>query len=435
VPQNSKRTGPETPGPSAPLGQWLAYLEALHTSEIDLGLDRVLIVLRRLLPEPTGARIVTVAGTNGKGTTVACLESLLLAAGRSVGAYTSPHLNHYNERIRVNGRDVSDAVIVDAFERIEAARRDVSLTYFEFGTLAAFLVLDGAGVEDWVLEVGLGGRLDAVNVLDPDLAIITSVDLDHVAWLGNDRDSIGYEKAGILRARRPAIYADSDPPRSVIQQAQAQQVPLWRYGEHYTLSHDGLQVHIAELGRSVPLPEVPLPGTSLAAAVRAGLWLEPALSDQTILSALTGVKVPGRFERVLQEPDVLLDVGHNPHAARWLALRLSERAGPGARVYAVYGCLGDKDANGVVTAMSPVVDYWILAGLDAVSAPRGLDSGELARRLGGVLAAEDYECCGSVIAALDRALELAEPQDLIIVFGLFFTVAEARDYIRDSKTV
>ncbi|MBS3803356.1 MAG: bifunctional tetrahydrofolate synthase/dihydrofolate synthase [Oleiphilaceae bacterium] len=429
MPQDAKRTGSGSPGPGASLDQWLNYLEALHPSEIDLGLDRVLLVLRRLLPKPPRARIITVAGTNGKGTTVACIEALLLAAGRRVGAYTSPHLNHYNERIRIQGQDVEDAALIAAFQRIDTARAGISLTYFEFGTLAAFLVMDAAGVEDWVLEVGLGGRLDAVNVLDPDLAIVTSVDIDHVSWLGADRDSIGFEKAGIFRTQRPAIYADNDPPQSVLQQAQAQQVRLWRFGEHYSLSRNGRQVDIPELGRSVPLPLVPLPGTSIAAAVRAGLWLEPALSDRAIQDALARVRVPGRFECVHSRPDVILDVGHNPHAARWLAGRLVERAGPGAEIHAVYACLSDKDAAGVVKAMSSVVTHWFLAGLDPVRAPRGLGVDALEEKIKGVLPEVGHQCFHSLATAIDRALDQARPEDVIIIFGSFFTVTEARSHL------
>lgn len=430
VPADSDPRGLGSPGPDASLEQWLTYLEALHPSEIDLGLDRVLLVLRRLMPTKPSARIITVAGTNGKGTTVACVEALLLGAGRRVGAYTSPHLNRYNERIRIDGNNVADALIVAAFARIEAARKEISLTYFEFGTLAAFLVMESAGVEDWVLEVGLGGRLDAVNTLDPDLAIITSVDIDHVSWLGADRDSIGYEKAGILRPKLPAIYADENPPASVLQQARAQQVTLWRYGEHYTLSGNGQRVDIPELERSVRLPDAALPATSLAAAVRAGLWLEPTLSDEAIYQALAAVHVPGRFESVGAGPMIFLDVGHNPHAARWLASRVIARAGAGTEIHGVYACLTDKDAAGVVTAMSPAVNHWILAGLNPVEAPRGLSASDLETRLKAVLPAGGYQVRDTVAAAVGLALEQAGTDDLVIVFGSFFTVAAARAYLQ-----
>ncbi|WP_166259852.1 bifunctional tetrahydrofolate synthase/dihydrofolate synthase [Marinobacter salicampi] len=433
-PLNNNTVGPVTPGPDSSLDDWLSYLEAVHPSEIDLGLDRVLTVLRRLMPGRPGARIITVGGTNGKGSTVACLEALLLRADRKVGAYTSPHLLRYNERIRINGRDVPDSAIIDAFVRIQAARGSVSLTYFEFGTLAAFLVMEAAGVEDWLLEVGLGGRLDAVNVLDADLAIITSVDIDHAAWLGNDRESIGFEKAGILRVNRPAIFGDLDPPRSVVQQARAQRVSLWRLGEEYWISHDGCQVEVPAANRRIPLPLMPLPVTSVAAAVRAALWLAPELSDKIIFDALARVRVPGRFERLRAEPAIFVDVGHNPHAATWLADRVEAaraEAGGGAtgRVFGIYACLTDKDARGVVSALANTVNHWLLTGLDV---PRGLDTDVLVQRLEGLLPENGYEICQSVTEAIDRALVQARPEDVLIIFGSFYTVASARSYLLGS---
>lgn len=416
---------PVAPGVGASLADWLAYLESIHPVEIDLGLDRVLMVLRRLFPKRPRARVITVAGTNGKGSAVACLSQLLLQAGRTVGTYTSPHLHVYNERVTVNGLAASDASLVAAFERIEAARAGVSLTYFEFGTLAAFLVMAEAGVQDWVLEVGLGGRLDAVNVLDADLAIITSVDIDHVAFLGDDREVIGFEKAGIFRPGVPAIYADEDPPSSVLQQVAAQRIPLSRLGLDYAWS-DGsgetrLTVH--SLGRTLRLPLVPLPGNSVAAATVAALMLEPALDDQAVWQALGQVSLPGRFEKLASFPAVYADVGHNPHAARWLARQVANRRSAGGRVHAVYACLGDKDAEGVARAMAEVVDRWVLAGLNV---PRGLSADELSQRTGEVLHGRSLEVAETVVGALSLALEGADTNDLVVVFGSFFTVAEAR---------
>ena len=340
-PQNSPvARGNAVPGDKATLDQWLGYLESIHPSEIDLGLDRVLLVLRRLFRRNPAGRIITIAGTNGKGSAVAALEKLLMASGRSTGAYTSPHLQNYNERVRINGADVSDDQLVRAFSRVEEARRDTTLTYFEFGTLAAFVLFLEAGVEDWVLEVGLGGRLDAVNVLDPDLAIITSVDIDHVAFLGDNREVIGFEKAGILRPGIPAVYADIDPPESVLQQAAAQKVQLERPGETYQL---------------VP-------------------WI-------------------GRRE-------------------------------PGAgRVIAVYAALEDKDVEGVAGAMAPVVDEWHLAGLDV---HRGLSGPELVDRIGGLLRLPAATVSVSVSAAVEEALGGAGPEDMVVIFGSFYTVAQAR---------
>lgn len=420
------RRHPRSPGAGASLDAWLAYLESIHPTEIDLGLDRVLTVLRRLFRQRPKARIVTIGGTNGKGSTLACLEALLLASGRSVGAYTSPHLHRYNERVRVNRQDVSDEDMVAAFERVEQARGQVSLTYFEFGTLAAFLVFADKGVEDWLLEVGLGGRLDAVNVMDADLAIVTSVDIDHTSYLGNDRETIGFEKAGILRHGKPAIYGDMDPPRSVLQQVAAQRIELKRLGEQYRLNErdDRVILEIPELRRSLTLPRTTLPATSMAAAVMAGLMLEPGMNDATLTQALGQVRIPGRMEKLGTNPDIYLDVAHNPHAARWLASRLEKLRKPGSRILAVYGCLEDKDTHGVLGALADTVDVWFLGGL---SCPRGLAKDALQARFRAARPDTDYQAAATVAEALENARVAAAADDTIIVFGSFFTVADARD--------
>lgn len=417
---------PTAPATGASLDQWLGYLETVHPSEIDLGLDRVLVVLRRLFPGPIKARVITVAGTNGKGSTVTCLEAILRGAGRATGAYTSPHLSRYNERIRINGSDVQDGEIISAFETIDAARRNVSLTYFEFSTLAAFLIMQARGVEDWILEVGLGGRLDAVNVLDAEFAIITSIDIDHTALLGTDRESIGFEKAGILRFGKPAIYADAEPPSSVVQQAIAQKVPLLQYGTDYsvTVERTGLSINMVASGRCIRVPASPLPETSVAAAVQACCLLQPEITDQIISDSLQAVRMPGRFELIGTAPAVYADVGHNPHAARWLARRLESLKREGVEIFAVYGCLTDKDTQGVVAAMAGVVDHWLPAGL---SVPRGVEGAELAERLGRVLPDHQvFTVSNTVSEALDLALSQAEAKDIVIVFGSFFVVAQAR---------
>ncbi|WP_421842719.1 bifunctional tetrahydrofolate synthase/dihydrofolate synthase [Marinobacter algicola] len=429
-PQNNPvARGSAVPGDKATLDQWLGYLESIHPSEIDLGLDRVLLVLRRLFRRNPAGRIITIAGTNGKGSAVAALEKLLMASGRSTGAYTSPHLQNYNERVRINGADVSDDQLVRAFSRVEIARRDTTLTYFEFGTLAAFVLFEEAGVEDWVLEVGLGGRLDAVNVLDPDLAIITSVDIDHVAFLGDNREVIGFEKAGILRPGIPAVYADIDPPESVLQQAAAQKVQLERPGETYQLvpCDPGmapvgcLWLEQARYGDRVVLPDNGLPVHSLAAAVVAIRQLAPELAPSAIEQVIARLTLPGRYEVLQQQPRVVVDVGHNPHAANWLAARIGRREA--GRVIAVYAALEDKDVEGVAGAMAPVVDEWYLAGLDV---PRGLSGVELVNRIGGLLRKPVATVSGSVKVALENALGGAGPEDVVVVFGSFYTVAQAR---------
>ncbi len=422
----------KAPGTGATLEQWLGYLESIHPSEIDLGLDRVLLVLRRLFRRNPQARIITVGGTNGKGSAVVALEHLLIRSGRSTGAYTSPHLHHYNERVRINGSNVTDSDMVRAFERVEDARGSTTLTYFEFGTLAAFVLFDEAGVDDWVLEVGLGGRLDAVNILDPDLAIITSVDIDHAAFLGDNREAIGFEKAGILRPGIDAIYADIDPPSSVLQQVSAQKVRLERPGETYQLvaSEDDVNaageftLRQARYGDQVRIPDTGLPVHSLAAAVVAIRQLEPDLPVAAIESLLAELTLPGRYELLKSMPHVIADVGHNPHAAAWLAARISRQRKPAGRVIAVYAALADKDVEGVARAMEPVVDQWHLAGLDI---SRGLSCRELGERLADIAREPPPELSVSVNEALKLALAEATKEDLIVIFGSFYTVAAARE--------
>jgi dihydrofolate synthase/folylpolyglutamate synthase len=424
------------PGAGATVSQWLTYLEAIHPTEIDLGLDRVLVVLRRLFPRKPEVRVITVAGTNGKGSAAATLECLLRSAGRRTGTYTSPHLQRYNERIRVDGADISDTALVSAFEKVQAARGDVSLTYFEFGTLAAFVAFDNEGVDDWVLEVGLGGRLDAVNVMDADLVILTSVDIDHVAFLGDNREVIGFEKAGVLRPGIPAVCADTNPPDSVLQQVAAQKVSLALVNRDYQLcasrnepqgesGNVAIPVILEYQGRQIKLPSGPLPVPSVAAAVVAMQKLQPDLDVQVIERALSALRVPGRFEVLGSAPLIVADVGHNPHAARWLAGRLSITKHSGQQVHAVYAALGDKDVEGVLQAMCPVVDHWWLAGLNA---HRGLPADQLAGRAqaAGVVARARHE---TVAGAVESARNAARPSDIIIIFGSFYTVAEARDLL------
>lgn len=421
------------PGPGASLDQWLAYLESIHPVEIDMGLDRVLLVLRRLLPGRPPARVITVAGTNGKGSTVAALEALILGAGDTVGCYSSPHLLVYNERVRLNGQNASDEALIRAFEKIEAARQGVTLTYFEFGTLAAFLVMIEAGVGTMVLEVGLGGRLDAVNTLDADLAIITSVDLDHTAWLGDDRDTIGFEKAGILRHGQTAVYADLDPPPSVLQQAQAQRVRLLRPGDGYQLGRAGEGLMLGtDSGHQIPLPANGLPVNSLAAAAVAAVELGLELADAEIGRILAEVSLPGRFQMVSQSPAVFLDVGHNPHAASWLSRRLGflRRTGDYNRVLAVYGGLSDKDSTGVARALAATVDHWFLGGLDV---PRGLSADALEERVRTAVPAERLSRHSTISEALDVALATAGTDGLVLVFGSFFTVAEGQRYFSAGR--
>ncbi|MCH8499038.1 MAG: bifunctional tetrahydrofolate synthase/dihydrofolate synthase [Marinobacter sp.] len=425
-----RSSAPQRPQSGAGLAVWLDYLEALHPVEIDMGLDRVLLVLQKLFPRRPRPRVITVAGTNGKGSTAACIEALLLDAGRKVGVYSSPHLLKYNERVRLNGRDACDADLVAAFERVEAARGSVSLTYFEFGTLAAFAAMAAAGMEDWVLEVGLGGRLDAVNVWDADLAIITSIDLDHTAWLGDNREDIGFEKAGILRVGKPAIYGELNPPKSVMQQVAAQRIPLRRLGEHYRLEQSGDRVIYLsdEPVAAVSVEGSPLPAASLGMAVEAARLLLPGMSEERIAQVLAAVSLPGRFQTLSQQPLVIADVGHNPHAAHWLAGRLQGAAVKGA-TRVVYAALEDKDVTGVVAAMAPATNHWYLAGLDV---PRGL-AVEVLKTRAGLEPDALTGCYASVSQAIEAALADMAPDDRLLIFGSFFTVAAAQTYFLKTR--
>ncbi|MDX1589550.1 MAG: bifunctional tetrahydrofolate synthase/dihydrofolate synthase [Oleiphilaceae bacterium] len=409
------------------LEEWLSYLEKQHPSAMELGLDRVLVVFRRLLPMHWRPRVITVAGTNGKGSTVRWLERMLSFHGCSTGAYLSPHIERFNERILIGGHEVSDASLVEAFAAVDQARGLTSLTYFEFATLAALWLFHRESVQDLVLEVGLGGRLDAVNIMDPSLAVITSIGLDHTEWLGNDRNSIGFEKAGILRPGIEAIYGEPDPPQSVLQQAAAQDVRLWRWGEDFAREEGGPLALQDRDGRffSLPWPQADAPSSSLVVALQA-LCLLGLRPDEALLAHLGQCPaLPGRFETLLDDPTLIADVGHNPHAAAWLAKELSRRF-PGRPVRAVYAALMDKDAPGVVEALNESVSHWYLAGLQG---PRGRSGEQLAEALSVPLEAHRFQVAETVPQALDEAMGDAAPDDLLLVFGSFLTVAAARDWL------
>ncbi len=409
------------------LDQWLAWQETLHPSAIDLGLERPGRVLQALGLATPSHRVITVAGTNGKGSSVAMLESILLAAGYRVGSYTSPHLLRYNERIRLNGAAVEDARICAAFARIDAARGDTSLTYFEFGTLAALQIFAEADLDVAVLEVGLGGRLDAVNLLDADVALITAIDVDHAAWLGDSREVIAVEKAGIMRPQRPAVCSDPLPPQSLIEHAHTRQAVLYCLGNNfdYRSQQDGW-AYEDEQG---PLPGLPRPALvgqmqlqNAAGVIRALRCLGDTLpvNTQAIRQGLLSVSLPGRLQRLPGIPEVILDVAHNPQSAQALADNLAAMPCAG-RSLAVVGMLADKDIASVLRIMAPAIDDWFLAGLDVW---RGADCDTLVAALEGE-GIGPYRCHLSVTEALATAREQAGEQDRIIVFGSFHTVAEA----------
>lgn len=409
------------------LDDWLHWQESLHPSEVELGLERVRAVLGCLGLGKPGFIVVTVAGTNGKGSSVAILESILQAAGYHVGTFTSPHLLRYNERIRIAGELVADAELCTAFERIDSARGDISLTYFEFATLAAIDCLYRHGVEIAVLEVGLGGRLDAVNVLDADVALITPVDVDHVAWLGNDRETIGIEKAGIMRAGRPVVVSDPQPPQSMLQYADKLGAPLALAGrDYYYELQQGVpsdQWRWATGGQSrsaLPLPalrgDFQLANAAGVLMVLARLGERFPVSQQAVRSGLLAVQLPGRFQVLPGRPMQILDVAHNPHSARALAQALTRQPCPG-RTLAVLGMLDDKDIVATIAGLRTLVDDWYLVSLDA---PRGATAAGLQEALGG-----DGQCFDSVNAARAAALSVMGDDDRLVIFGSFYTVAAA----------
>ena len=410
------------------LDDWLAYISAQHPATIALGLERVREVWKRMAvtPAQAGAQFITVGGTNGKGSTCAFLERILLESGYTVGLYTSPHLLEYNERVRINGDDASDDVLVEGFEAVEAARGSTALTYFEFGTLAALKVFADSRLDAVILEVGLGGRLDAVNIIDADAMIVASVDLDHQAYLGNDRESIGYEKAGIFRAGRPAIFGDTDPPQRLVDHAKTIGADLQVLGREFRYEAqerqwDFIGRHGAK--RALPMPalrgkwQLKNASSSLAALDELAAKLPVSLGE--IKRALATVRLPGRLQSLPGRPAILLDVAHNPHAARALADALGDM-GFYENTYAVFGMLADKDIAAVIDAVAHRIDRWFVA---APPSERAASAADVARLLEARKA--PVRTFATIDAALDAARREAGPNDRITVFGSFYTVAEA----------
>jgi dihydrofolate synthase/folylpolyglutamate synthase len=430
---------------SKTLLEWLALQEAAHPKSIDLGLARVAAVARRLGIDRPRSAVITVGGTNGKGSTVAHLEALWLAAGRSVGLFTSPHFLRYNERIRIDGVEADDAAIVAAFERIEAARGATTLTFFEYNTLAALLLFAQRDVELALLEVGLGGRLDATNLVDADVAVVCSVGFDHRDWLGDTLEEIGAEKAGIFRAGRPAVLGTPRMPDSVyaaIARLGAQPVIAerdfsWRVessaGEPPRWSYRGARLGLADLPPSVLAGSIQYRNAatalaaleSLAAGERcaAARQVVAALDARTVGAALRRVRLAGRFQIVPGPVEWILDIAHNPPAAEVLAAQLGERPCQG-RTLAVVGILGDKDAPAIASALAPQLDHWFLCGLEG---PRGIGAAELARRLEPIV--REPTLADSVAAGCEAARAAARPGDRVVVCGSVLTVGPALEWL------
>lgn len=419
------------------LSQWLDYLEQQHHKEIDLGLERISLVANALCAARPGKTIITVAGTNGKGSTVRFLEEILRAEGHSVGTYTSPHFLHYTERVRLNGDVLSDEAHCQAFAAVQAARGDTSLTYFEFGTLAAFWLLAQHELDFAILEIGLGGRLDAVNVIEPDISIVTSVAIDHVDFLGNDREQIGFEKAGIYRPAKPAICGEPNPPLQLLAHAETLGAQLRRVNIDYTYQanfddHPSWDFQAGEWQlKGLPLPNLPLANAATALAALAELPQRP--SEDRVQTGLMDARLPGRLEVVSDEPLVILDVAHNPHAADYLAKQLQQRW-PGRSIKAVCGMLKDKDVVGTISSLLPVVDAWYCASIPGA---RGLDADRLKASIEGAYA-EHYQntptgqevvdkapmvaTFASVKMAYESACTDAKPDEIVLCFGSFLTI-------------
>ena len=408
------------------LSDWLAHCERLHPKTIDLGLERVQAVAQRLGLQ-FDCPVVTVAGTNGKGSTCAMLEAIALQAGYRPGVYTSPHLVHFEERCRIGGEIVQADALVPHFERVEAAREGATLTYFEFTTLAILSLMAASGLELAILEVGLGGRLDAVNAIDTDCAIVTSIDLDHTDYLGPDRESIGREKAGILREGKPAIVSDPIPPHSLIQYATAIGADLWLLGRDFNFSGDKQQWAWAGRGRRYPGLAYPalrganqlLNASGVLAAFEA-LRQRVPVTAQAIRNGLAMVELPGRFQIVPGEPTLVLDVAHNPHSVAALAANL-DAMGFFPTTHAVFGAMGDKDLAPMLAKMGPLVDRWYFTDLPT---PRAATAAALLARWQAQPGRRDVPASthANPADALRAAAATAEPTDRILVFGSFYTV-------------
>jgi dihydrofolate synthase/folylpolyglutamate synthase len=408
------------------LQEWLDWCEQLHPVAIDMGLDRVKTVADRMALR-FHCPVITVAGTNGKGSTCAMLEAVLLQAGYRTGVYTSPHLVHFEERCRLHGESASAEVFAQAFAAVEAVRGDVSLTYFEFSTLAILHLMAQANLDVAILEVGLGGRLDAVNIIDADCAVITSIDIDHTAILGKDRESIGFEKAGIMRAGRPVIVSDPVPPQSVIDQAATVGADLWRLGTDFNFSGDQQQWAWAGRGRRYSGMAYPalrganqLINASGVLAALDALRQRIPVTAQAVRNGLAMVALPGRFQIVPGEPVLVLDVAHNPHSVAALAVNL-DAMGFYPTTHAVLGAMADKDLLTMLQHVNPMVDTWYFTDLPL---PRAAKASDLQQAWQAQNTRSDT--ASSVHAnpqlALQAAIGAADPADRIVVFGSFYTV-------------
>lgn len=409
------------------LNEWLSYLENLHPKNIDMGLERVRAVAQKmdlLVPAPL---VITVGGTNGKGSTVTFCTEILKADGKTVGTYISPHLHVYNERVSINGMPVSDHLLMQSFAAVDAARGETSLTYFEFGTLSALWIFKQRKVDAVVLEVGLGGRLDAVNIVEPDVAVVTSIGLDHIDWLGSDINGIAREKAGIFRVGKPAVCGQINPPPAIAETAKNLGAMLAVKNQDFTFSRSaddwGFTSGISQQALAhLPLSNLPI--ENAATAIQAVLMLPQPPSEAAIRAGIKQARLAGRLELYTDPMPMMLDVGHNPQAAEYLREYLLRNPVRGKN-YALLAMLADKDAAEVTRVMHDCIAEWHLAGLDV---PRGRTARQLQMDTG-----VEAICYNQVGHALDALLEVIGANDRVIVFGSFYTVSAAQQWIKEHK--
>jgi len=402
------------------LNEWLSYIESIHFTEIDMGLTRVKRVADALSINLNEIKVITVAGTNGKGTTCAFLENSLLSEDKTVAVYSSPHIEHFNERLRINKFDVSDNALIEAFELIEDGRGDTSLSYYEYTTLAALLIVQKQQPDFLILEVGLGGRLDATNIIDADIAVLTTVDLDHQVFLGDTREKIGFEKAGIMRANALAVVGDLNAPNSVVEFAEKINVNAYYRNKQFSIKqHKNLWSYTFRdiTYNDLFLPHIPIDNVATALTVLSLLNIN--FNSSQINQIIEKTKVAGRTELFTQHCDILLDVGHNPQAARYLASKLDNTKYE--RIFAVVGMLIDKDITNALHPLINKVDQWFLGDL---LVNRGATAAELAEKTN--LSSEYVNCFDNVTEAFKMASSIAGSNDLILVYGSFYTVAEIR---------
>ena len=402
------------------LNEWLSYIESIHFTEIDMGLTRIKRVAESLAINLGKIKVITVAGTNGKGTTCAFLENALQAENKTVAVYSSPHIERFNERLRINKADIDDNALINAFEHIEVARGSTSLSYYEYTTLAALLIVQKLQPDFLILEVGLGGRLDATNIIDADIAVITTIDLDHEALLGNTRNKIGFEKAGILRSNSLAVIGDLDVPSSIVEHVKQLNADVYYRNQHFTLEQadDSWCYSFNDKKyNNLHFPHIPIDNVATALAVLHCLSIH--LDSSKINTLIEKTKVAGRTELFRQHCDILLDVGHNPQAARYLAHKLSNTHY--SRIFAVTGMLIDKDIENALKPLVSQVEHWFLGSL---SVSRGATSTQLAEKIN--LVEESVNCFDNVTEAFKMASSVAKSDDLILVYGSFYTVAEIR---------